>query len=94
MICFSGIVLHRFHFKEVLTVDVSQLLQQLRDQSERMDRAIAALEELHAAGVNIPISPGRGRRSMGFEERSAVSQRMKRYWALRRSKKAKETAAT
>jgi hypothetical protein len=74
-------------------VEVLDLLQQLRDQNERMSRAIAALEELQAAGVRDHISPGRGRKSMGAGERSAVSARMKRYWAARRSEKTKETTA-
>jgi hypothetical protein len=76
-----------------MRVDVLDLLQQLRDQSERMSRAITALEELQSAGVKIETGSGRGRKSMGPAERSAVSARMKRYWASRRSQGPKETAA-
>ena len=75
-------------------MEVVELLQQLREQNERMSRAIAALEELQEDGFRFQthVARGRGRKSMGPAERSVVSARMKRYWAERRSEKIKETA--
>ena len=52
---------------------------------------IASLEELQrAADANSHVmgrSKRRGRKSMGSEERQEVSERMKKYWAGRRSSK-------
>ncbi len=54
-----------------------------------MQRVIASLEELQrAAGLGIPPAPGRGkhrgRKSMSPDDRQDVSERMKKYWAVRR----------
>jgi hypothetical protein len=51
------------------------------------------LEEIQVVGVKVRPSSGRGRKTMGSVERSAVSERMKRYWEERRSEKTQEAVA-
>ena len=65
----------------------------LSDEKERLDRVIAALESLAgsapatggAASGEHRVAQRRGRTSMTGEERQQVSERMKAYWAARRS---------
>lgn len=70
-------------------MDLYKAIQDLYAEKEKLERVIASLEELQrAAGGGIPPAPGgkrRGRKSMGPDERQEVSERMKRYWARRRS---------
>jgi hypothetical protein len=71
-------------------MDLSKVIQDLNAEKEKLERAIALVEELQrAAGGSIPPAPGggkrRGRKSMGPEERQNVSARIKRYWARRKS---------
>jgi hypothetical protein len=70
-------------------MDLYKAIQDLYAEKEKLERVIASLEELQrAAGGGIPPAPGgkrRGRKSMGADERQEVSERMKRYWARRRS---------
>jgi hypothetical protein len=70
-------------------MDVTKIIQLLYGQKEKLDQAIAALEEMHRARSLSPQTSRlrgkrRGRKSMGAEERKEVSKRMKRYWAKRR----------
>jgi hypothetical protein len=68
-------------------MDLNKLLLDLRAQKEKLDRAIASLEEFQSGenGASSPVpSRRRGRKSMEPPERQAVSERMKRYWAHRR----------
>ena len=56
----------------------------LRAEQKELDRAIEALERLEQLEqleqrYEMPKS-ARGRKSMGAEERKAVSERMTRYW--------------
>ena len=56
---------------------------------EKLEQAIADLEDMQRAkSISLPpsLSGGKrpGRKSMGAEERKAVSRRMKNYWANRR----------
>jgi hypothetical protein len=67
----------------------AKILQFLYAQKEKLEQAIAALEDLQRArSLSLPPSPSRGKRrgrkSMGAAERKAVSMRMKKYWANRR----------
>lgn len=62
-------------------MDFDALLRALRAERSRIDRVIAHLEELEESSP--PTRSRRGRKSMGPEERQAVSERMKRYWAAR-----------
>ena len=70
-------------------MDLSKTISDLYAQREKLVRTIAVLEELQAATPGrIESSPPRGRRgrkSMPKEERRSVSERMKKYWAQRRS---------
>jgi hypothetical protein len=65
-------------------MDYGRVLRELYDQRARLDRAIGQLEGL-ASGSSVDGGPKRrGRKSMGAEERKAVSLRIKAYWAARR----------
>jgi len=72
-------------------MDLFKAIRDLYAEKKRLEEAIASLEQLleakaatetsHLAGVK----QRRGRKSMGPEERRRVSERMKKYWAARRS---------
>jgi hypothetical protein len=68
-------------------VDVIRTIRLLREEAERLDRLIASLERARARQQSEegkrPLR--RGRKGMSIEERRQVSERMKRYWAGRRS---------
>jgi len=52
---------------------------------ESINATIASLEKYIEGTPGTPAKRSeRGRKSMGHEERLAVSERMKRYWAARR----------
>ena len=71
-------------------MDLDQLLKSLRAEKEKLNRVIAALEELTATGNGASATPAgkrRGRRFVGREERLIVSARMKKYWENRRHAK-------
>ena len=66
-------------------MDLSETIRQLEDEKQRIELAIAELKQVQngSSGVNVSRR-GRGRKSMGSEERVQVSERMKRHWAKRR----------
>ena len=66
-------------------MDLQETMRILRLQKERIERAIAALEEYLEEGREDlpPLANRRGRKAMPLEERREVSERMKRYWAKR-----------
>jgi hypothetical protein len=70
-------------------MDLYQAIQYLYGQREKLERVIAALEELQKS-ADAPVPPKsakrRGRTSMDAKERQEVSQRMKAYWTRRRQK--------
>jgi len=66
-------------------MDLIKLIEELRREKERLDRVIAAVEELRADG-DVPQKKRRGRKSMSPEERREVAARMRRYWARRLSR--------
>jgi hypothetical protein len=74
------------------TMDLEKAIEQLYAEKERLERVIAALEELQLSGASMSQEPRprsrRGRKSMGAAERLEVSERMKRYWAGRRTEPA------
>ncbi|MGA1995288.1 MAG: hypothetical protein ABSH45_05855 [Bryobacteraceae bacterium] len=76
-------------------MDLYRALQDLYAEKEKLERAIESLEQLqHAKGVSAAVHhqhERRGRKSMSLEEREKVSERMKRYWAARRSAKREQT---
>ena len=68
-------------------MDLDEVIRQLHEERERLDRTIAALERLLQDEIvheGRPAPGRRGRKSMGGEERLVVSQRMRKYWAARR----------
>jgi hypothetical protein len=76
-------------FYENLPMDLSQMIAELVEEKEKLDRVIAALEELASAVASQPVPSRnrRGRKSMGAQERLQVSARMQKYWAQRRQDK-------
>ena len=73
-----------------MPIDLKGVLRDLYSQRERLERVIASLEALQdgsAAELSAQKKSNRGRKSMGAEERRAVSERMRKYWAARRKKK-------
>jgi hypothetical protein len=68
-------------------MDLYGVIRALYAEKDKLDRTIAALEELPnpSAGGS---ARRRGRKSMSAEERREVSERMKKYWANRRPAKA------
>ncbi len=68
-------------------MDLQEAIRALKQQKERVEQAIAALEQYLGRGQNaLLLSNQRGRKSMPAEERLQVSERMKKYWAKRRQK--------
>jgi hypothetical protein len=75
-------------------MDLRSLLEQLRQEKNRIERIITGLEQLHEISDDV-MSKHRGRKSMSHAERLTahlfhlvVSERMKRYWASRGIQKA------
>jgi hypothetical protein len=71
-------------------MDISKTIQELYSEKEKVERAIASLEELQRVGwarpaVNLACKR-RGRKSMDAQERRQVSERMKKYGASRRGR--------
>jgi hypothetical protein len=67
-------------------MDLQQTLQTLYTERAMLVQVSAALEDIrqHKDGVRDLHHPKRrGRKFMGAQERRAVSERMKRYWAAR-----------
>ena len=77
-------------------MDLYGTLKELHAERERILELIHAIEEV--AGYYTPAArekPARrrGRKSMGAAEREQVSERMKKYWALRRAEQEREDLA-
>jgi len=67
-------------------MDLRKTIEDLHREKEKLDRAIASLEELKGAvTVAAPPKKRRGRKFMGAEERLRVSTRMKLLWASMRA---------
>ena len=73
-------------------MDLYKAIRELYEEKKRLEEAIASLEQLleikSARGdLNLDsLRKRRGRKSMGADERRQVSERMKKYWATRRSR--------
>lgn len=69
-------------------MDLQPTIRMLQTELERIEVAIAELEQLQNANgigrIDSSHKSKRGRKSMDSEERQQVSERMKRYWASRR----------
>jgi hypothetical protein len=65
-------------------------IQELYTEKRTLERVIASLEELHRTPDALPTLvrsvKRRGRKFMGPQERQEVSERMRKYWAARRTK--------
>jgi hypothetical protein len=69
-------------------MDLYKAIRSLYDEKKRLDRLIESLDSLRASGGAVPVpdkKKRRGRKGMTPEERVKVSERMKKYWANRRS---------
>jgi hypothetical protein len=78
---------------------IVQQLSAVRDQAEKLIRQLTggAADMAVAVGVARGIKATgrkRGRKKMSAAEKKAVSERMKKYWADRRSKTARTTKKT
>ena len=76
-------------------MDLYKAIQDLYAEKEKLERVIASLEELQRTAGTVPPPPKpvkrRGRKSMNSDERQEVSERMRKYWAARRSPKDEES---
>ena len=76
-------------------MDLTNIIEDLRREKEKLERAIASLEELQAPITDaVPQQRRRGRKSMSPQERREVSARMKRYWATKLARKAPAKSRT
>ncbi len=79
-------------------MDLYKAIQELYAEKQRLEAAIASLEQLlktkrKIVGLRLEgLKSRRGRKSMSAEERREVSARMKKYWAQRRTVVAKTSA--
>ena len=73
-------------------VNINQAIKELLAEKERLDRAIAHLEAMEkhkpAANVTPKVPKRRGRKTMDAKARREVSERMRKYWAKRKSQEA------
>ena len=73
-------------------MDLYRAIRDLYSEKKRLEEAIASLEQLlEAKAASEPVNLAalkkrRGRKSMPPEERRKVSERMRKYWAARRSR--------
>jgi hypothetical protein len=71
-------------------VDLSRALRDLYEEKQRLEQAIALLEDLQQAegdDAQPDAVKRRGRKGMDQDERKEVSVRMRAYWARRRGQK-------
>jgi hypothetical protein len=65
-------------------MDLNKAIRDLYKERSKLNQLIAALEHLQSTGT-LPAPGRRGRKSMDENERQQVSERMKKYWADRRT---------
>lgn len=67
-------------------MDLRKTIAELYEERVRLDRVIASLELLAEEAPAVPVPfPRRGRKFMSPQERRKVSERMRKYWAGRKS---------
>jgi len=66
-------------------MDLYKTISELHRELEKLNLVIASLEELQGTG-GVPSDGRRGRRLMSEEERRIVSERMRKYWAAKRTR--------
>jgi len=70
-------------------MDLNKIIRELQDERDKLEQIVKSLEQLQiTAGQKQEPPAKRGRRSMDPEARVEVSERMKRYWADRRTNSA------
>ena len=70
-------------------MNIHQAIKDLLAEKERLDRAIAHLEGMQKQrGATAPLPKRRGRKTMDAQARREVSERMRKYWAKRKSQEA------
>jgi len=69
-------------------LDIQSLVNELKQERDRIDQAISALEGVGTGGRTTAAKGRRGRRHMSAEARARISKAMKARWAQR-----KKTAA-
>jgi aminopeptidase-like protein len=79
-------------------LDLYRTIRTLHEERKRLENLIASLEELqvskNARSPQKPAAGRRGRKGMSASEREKVSERMKNYWAARRSDTRSREAAS
>ncbi len=69
-------------------MDTKKIIQELVEEKRRLDQAITFLQALeHPQSGALQAGPAkapRGRKSMSPAERQEVSERMRKYWAMRK----------
>lgn len=83
----STLIDKRFHSGQFTLFDFRPIIQDLKAERDKIDRAIDALSELSSgeAAPSAPKRSTRGRKWMSEQERRVVSERMRRYWGTRKS---------
>jgi len=68
-------------------MDLTKTIEELLREKEKLERVIASMEEMRGTVTGAVTQPKRqGRKFMSLEERREVSERMKKYWAGRRTR--------
>ena len=77
-------------------MNVQQIVAELRKERDRIDRAIASLEEGHSNSQRAKVAPKSVRSKSGITSagRKRLSEAMKRRWAERRARSARATTST
>ncbi len=71
-------------------MDLRRTINDLYDEKAKLDRVIASLEQLSEEADVPQLVARRGRKFMNPQERRMVSERMRRYWAMRKAASAPE----
>ncbi len=69
-------------------MDIQRVLAELKQERDRIEEAISALEGLESNGRKSAGGARRGRRHMSAEARARISRAMKLRWAQRKKKAA------
>ena len=72
-------------------MDIESIVDDLKAERDRLDGIIVALERLQGAVEQTAAPKRRGRKFMDKQGRKEVSERMKRYWADRRTSRIGKT---
>ena len=103
-VCFggTGAICGGSHRRKQVTMSKSGILDALRNEEQSLRRQLVAIQRaIEAIEGTTPPAAGRGtkqapkavakrKRAMTEEQRKAVAERMRNYWASRRAAKAQE----